>query len=438
MHRLPRATMVVSVLYLLNAVAALGRERVITTSFGANRSLDSYFLALGIVTMVATVPGRAVSGPLIPALARIGRLSGDRQLRLASSVLTALCLLLALGAVCVALAAPGVIRVAAPGLSANELALLRQFVLYLAPLVLFLGLHEVWRSLFNAFFDFYTPLLAPVGNSLVTAVVIVLLRPTLGFNSLLVAALLGGTLQVGIMAAVWHVRHARLRFTWAPRDRHLWDLMGPWGWSAVLVVMSQVTIRVDGILGSFLPPGSITALSYGYRLAELATTLLIVSATTVAFPSLSRQVAEQDVPAFLSSCKRGCAGLALIVAPVSIGLVFFSQPVVRLLLGGGQFNDQAVNLTAQALSAYALGLVPIAVANYLANALYALLDMRLLAAQGVLALLLKLGVGFALVGPLGAVGVALSQTIMYVVLVPVLFKAVWWGAARQAANGDSQ
>ncbi len=427
---MPRTTVLVGALYLANAVAALGRERIITTTFGANRALDSYFLALGIVTLVASVPSRAVSGPLIPALARLGRGSEQEQLRLASAVLTGITVLLGFVAVAVGLAAPWLIRVAAPGLSAQELSVVRGLLLLLTPLVIFLGLYEVWRSLLNAFFDFWTPLLAPIANALVAAGIIVAVRPLLGFSSLLVGVLLGGLVQVGIMAAVWHLRHVPIEVRWAPSDPNLRRLLAPCGWSAMLIVIGQLTVRVDSALGSFLPPGNITALSYGYRLTDLANMLLIISATTVAFPGLSRQVAERDLHRFLATCKMRAGILALVVAPVSAALVIFSQPLVGLLLGGGQFDQNAVHLTAQALSAYALGLVPLALATYLATAMYALLQMRLLVAQGVVILALKAVLALALIRPLGTVGVALSQTLTYTLMTPLLALAVWWGASR--------
>jgi hypothetical protein len=59
----------------------------------------------------------------------------------------------------------------------------------LAPLVVGLGLYEILRALLNAYFDFVTPLIAPMANSVAIMVSVLLLAPRWGVGGLVADAL---------------------------------------------------------------------------------------------------------------------------------------------------------------------------------------------------------------------------------------------------------
>jgi putative peptidoglycan lipid II flippase len=435
--RLVGTTALVAVLYGGGYLLTIWRERIVATTYGAGRELDAFYVALGVATLVAAVPTRAISGPIVPCLASAGTQGRERQARLANTLLTVIALVLVGAALVLAVAAPAIVVLAAPGMTAAERASVAGLLQMLAPLVVGLGLYEILRALLNAYFDFVTPLLAPMANSVAIMVAVLLLAPRWGVAGLVVGVLGGVLLQAALPAIVWHWRHLRVRLSVAASNPDFVTLIRLAGWSALLVLIGQLTVTLDRIVGSYLDPGGITALNYAYKLVDATTAVVAVSASTVAFPSLSLQIAEKRYTTFWETCKRGSIGLALLAAPAALVLFFLAEPVVRLVFGGGRFDASATGLTAEALAAYSLALVPTAVCTYLATALYAMLRMRLLLGLAIFILVVKAILAILLLPPLAHQGVALSHGLSYLLATPLTVLALWW-ALRDQTRREAQ
>src|SRR5205823_4470463 len=111
-----------------------------------------------------------------------------------------------------------------------------------------LGLYEVLRALLNTYFDFVTPLIAPIANSLAVIVAVVLLAPRWGILGLVAGALLGAALQSLLPALIWHSRHLRLKLTFALENPEFRQLVRLSGWSALLVLLGQLTFITDRVI----------------------------------------------------------------------------------------------------------------------------------------------------------------------------------------------
>ena len=189
-------------------------------------------------------------------------------------------------------------RVTAPGISSAEVAAavsMAPIVFAIVPLV---AVSEVMRAYLNSRYRFVVPALM---SGILTAVAasVVLVGPLLGWRHdihiVAFAYLAGAVLQVVFMTVMATRRGMRLRPSLRLRDPDLRSV-------GRLVVrpttgagLNPVARLAEQILVSFLPPGSITLLNYGYRLiSAIGGTVFFRSVIVALIPRLTEAHNHDD------------------------------------------------------------------------------------------------------------------------------------------------
>jgi putative peptidoglycan lipid II flippase len=113
-----------------------------------------------------------------------------------------------------------------------------------------------------------------------------------------------------------------------------------------------------------------------------------------------------------------------LVLPISAGLVVFAAPVIRLVFQRGEFGPEATATVAAGLSAYAVGLVPMAGYYVVTRSFYALQNMRTPVVIGAWMVALNAALAYALMSALGVPGIALATAIVAFVNVALLILAL--------------
>jgi putative peptidoglycan lipid II flippase len=99
---------------------------------------------------------------------------------------------------------------------------------------------------------------------------------------------------------------------------------------------------------------------------------------------------------------------ALVAAAALIGL---GRPLIGLLFERGAFDSAAVDLTAQLLAAYALGLPAYVLTEVAARALVARYDTLTIMFANMAQLALRVALLAALIGPLGPIAVPIAHVL---------------------------
>jgi putative peptidoglycan lipid II flippase len=152
-----------------------------------------------------------------------------------------------------------------------------------------------------------------------------------------------------------------------PAVREVGRLMGP---RLFGVAVLQLNLWVNVYLASFLPQGSITAITSAFALMLMPQAAIAQSVAIAVLPTLSGQYALgklQEVRASLSASLRGVLMLSI---PAAVGLILLRRPLVDTLYPA--LDENAAGLLSWALLWYAAGLVGHAGVEVLARAFYAL------------------------------------------------------------------
>jgi putative peptidoglycan lipid II flippase len=124
-------------------------------------------------------------------------------------------------------------------------------------------------------------------------------------------------------------------------------------------------------VASGLAAGSVTSVSFARNFQSVPVSLIGVAFSLAVFPRLSTAFATGDRVAFLGLLRTNLASIALITTAAAVGLVVVGELAIRVLLGGGAFDDEDVRLTATVLAAFALSVPFESLTHLLSRAIYA-------------------------------------------------------------------
>jgi putative peptidoglycan lipid II flippase len=391
---------------LASRILGLARDVVLANLFTAGRT-DAFFVAFMIPNLFRRLVAEgSLTVSLVPVFTGELRRSRPAAAHLFNATWTlgaGAGLAIVIGGM---LLADPLVRIFAPGfaLDPGKQELTAQLLRLCFPYILLLMLVATAMGALNAMGHFFAPAIAPVllNLSLITGAVLgaVWLDPPI--LALGVAVVVAGILQVLLQLPPLVRREIRPRPVFAPRDpalRRLLLLMAP----AVLgASIYQLNVLVSGFLASFFGDGAVSYLYYAGRLIEFPLGVFVFAVGTASLPSLSRLVAGGDRNA-LREAFSGALGLALVlVVPSSVGLILLSEPIFAVLFGWNPavFGPAAVEICAQALVLYALGLIPVGVSRIAVGLCVAHHNTRTPARAAVVGLLTNVVASLALIGPL--------------------------------------
>jgi putative peptidoglycan lipid II flippase len=201
-------------------------------------------------------------------------------------------------------------------------------------------------------------------------------------------------------------------FRWAPavdvRDpaaREALALMAP---RAAGLGVSQLTFVVSTSLASSLATGSITAFNVAFTILQIPIGVIGVPLGVVVFPSLARDLARGGTADYLRLLTQSLRLLLFVMLPLTALALVLRTQLVAVLFGYGQFGEPAINLTADTLAFFLLGLAAHSLIAVLARAFYAGRDTRTPVMAAILAVVVNVALGVALVGPMGLPGLSLA------------------------------
>jgi putative peptidoglycan lipid II flippase len=411
------ATMLGGLVLAIAAVASrvLGWVRlvVIGSQFGASRELDAYFAAFLIPDAIfQLLIAGALFTALVPVFVSLRTRDQDIEAwRLASSVINALVLALAGLSLVMALFAPALVPLVAPGFDAptTELAVRLTRIMLLSPV--FIGLGAVVTGLLNSYNNFAVPALAPLVYNVSIILAAIFVAPFLGVEALALGVVVGSLLHLAIqLPSLRKVgsRYDLIMDLRSPAVRSVALLMGP---RTLGLAAGQLNLIVSTVLASGLREGSVTAYNYAFQLSQIPVGIVGVSIAVALFPTLSRDAALGNVSEIRRQVSGALRIITFIALPLTAIMVVLREPLTSTIVQYGLFDEQAADRTAGALLFFALGLAAHSAVQILVRAYYAMHDTRTPVLWAVIAVALNIPLMSFLVGPMGIEGLALSISV---------------------------
>jgi putative peptidoglycan lipid II flippase len=202
------------------------------------------------------------------------------------------------------------------------------------------------------------------------------------------------------------VRIPRPRLT--PRMRILLRRMAPGLIGASATQLNQV---VDVIIASLLPAGTVSLLYYADRVQQLPLGVIGTAVGTALLPLLSRQVRGGEAQASHATLNRAIEYALLLTLPAALALAVSPFPIMWALFGRGAFDVESARLSAQSLTAYAVGLPAVVLLKVLAPGFFARGDTATPVRIGMITLAINFVLNLAMMVPLQHVGPPLATSL---------------------------
>ena len=181
----------------------------------------------------------------------------------------------------------------------------------------------------------------------------------------------------------------------------------------------QINVMVNTYFASSLQEGSVSWLSYAYRIMHLPLGIFGVSMFMSTLPKLSSL--HNNKPEFQKILQKAVNLSIFFAAGSALGLYLFSETLVTLLFGYGEFSLMDVRMTALALSSYAFGLLFFNLQKILVSVFFAFESIMLPSLVSLFSILTNFVLSAYFSKNMGHQGIALSVGLSSMLSVFILF-----------------
>lgn len=348
---LVRGSLLTAGLNFAGSLLGLARDLLLARFFGAVSGTDAFLVAWTVPeTAAPLLIDGGMSYLMVPVFSRA---AGSRRATRRAVAATWPPLVAVTGAVAavVALGAPLLVRLIAPGLADPGLAV--RCTRLTAITILMFGVTGYAAAALRSHHVFGPPAAIYVAYNVGILALMIAAHDAWGVAAAAGGVALGAVLMVAIQAPAF------VRTLGAPgrpaRGAGMVTL------AAVLPIVvftlaRQAQVYVERFLGSELSPGTISHLNYAQKVAQVPMTLAVLLAV-VSFPTLSRAIQAGQVAEARRRMARDLAITAGAVGLATVFLLAFAPWVIGLLFQHGAFTARDTAATASIMRVYVLGLL---------------------------------------------------------------------------------
>jgi putative peptidoglycan lipid II flippase len=418
--RVAVSVVTIAVVAVLVKLVAMLREVLVARAFGVSDEVDAFVTAFVPIALAVNLVG-SFTAALIPTyvrvLARDGETEANALIRGVTAPIAAI--LLATTAV-LAFIGPTVLTFIAPGFPAWKHVLALRLYYEMLPVIALSALCALWGAVLNARHRFVLAAAAPVLVTVAVVIAIVATEAHANVEAIAIGTTLGTVLQAGLLAmAVARqgvpVLPSRWRLT--PNVR---EVLGQWGPLVAAALLLSSNAIVDQVMASMLPAGSVSALSYGNRIASQLTSLVALAVGTAVLPAFAALVAAERWDEIRRALRLYGAAILAVTVPLTIVLAWRSHDLVSLLYRRGAFSAEDTVLVARVQAMFVIQVPFYTTGILFVKLISALGKNRIFFWANILNVSLNATLDYVLMRRMGVAGIALSSSVVYVVSCLVL------------------
>ena len=414
--RLVKNTATVGAMTMVSRALGFVRDILIALFLGAGPVADAFVVAFRLPNLSRHLFAEgAFNAAFVPLFSKRYEAEGLASARgFAESTLGIFLIALSFVTISGIVAMPWVVKVLAPGFvdEPDKFETTVLFARITFPYLLFISLVALYGGMLNSLGRFSAAAAMPVLLNITLIGAIVLLTPgmpTAG-HALAYGVAWAGILQFLVLA--WAVRRAGLslrlpRPKLTPSVRRFIRLVVP---GVIAGGITQINTMVGTMIAS-LEAGAVSYLYYSERVYQLPLGLIGGAIGVVLLPTVSRQLRAGETPAALSSQNRALELSMLLTLPATAALLAFPLIIVTVLFERGAFDAVTSQMTASALSAFAIGLPAFVLIKVFSPGFFAREDTRTPMIYSGISVLVNVSLGLVLFFQIGFLGIPIATSI---------------------------
>jgi len=410
----------VTVIMIFSRLLALVSTQVYMSFYGASDLyLNIYSYAISIPNIIFTCFGTALSTVVIPIYTGyIATEKGEKAKSFADTLITITTVFTAF------LVLVGIAF--SPKLSPRSLGdydFTVKALMLMMPAMLFYGLNYIFQGMLQSHGKYGWPAFVSVPSSLVVILYVIFLGDTYGVSGLLVATLIGLSLQAFILVPPLVRTGYRYKMSF--------DLKNP-DMCVALRMTLPVLLGVSAyqinmfynmkMIANF--PGMVTLLTFVQNITLYLVLAFAYSITAVIYPRLTAFAAVDDMDSYKETLRKILNSVILLLVPVTFGFIAVRQELLQLISQWGKVTSGDVDAAAGLLCMYSIGILGIGLKEILDRAFYALKKTLLPAINGFVIMAVNIILSQILMRRIGANGIPLAYSVASLTGTAVLLYAL--------------
>ena len=399
MTKILKAASIISAFSLLSRLVGLLRDRILAGQFGAGNELDIYYAAFRIPDFLYQIfVAGAISAVFIPIFLDYFKKNKEEAYYFSSVVMNFFCLFLIGAAILLIIFTPYLMKIIAPGFIGEKrlMAISITRIMFFSPL--FLGLSAILSSVLQARQKFFIFSISPILYNFGIIIGAVFLAPKIGLAGLAWGVVLGAFMHFAVQlpSAIHSGFRPRAVFNFShPGLQKMLKLAVP---RIFGLAVSQINVWVMTAFASTLGVGAIAIFNLAQNLQNVPVGFVGIPLAIAIFPVLSELASDKKD--FKKKINKTLLQILVLILPAILIFYFFSDIIIKIILGTGRFSQDNVELTARVLSIFAFGLLGEALIPFLARGFYAIQDTLTPVLISLFSVALNIGAAFYLLSML--------------------------------------
>ena len=358
---------------ILSQLLALVRDRLLAHYFGAGNVLDIYYAGFRVPDFIFVTLASIVSiSVLVPFLTEKLEKGKEEGKKFLDSIFSFFFISIVIVSGIAYLAMPFLIKFIFPGFidpeKISEVVIISRIML-LSPILL--GLSSLFGSVTQVYRRFFLYSISPLFYNLGIIAGVVFLYPVFGIKGLaygvVIGALIHFLIQIPFVVSQGLWPKISLRFN-PMFIKEVITISIP---RTITLASSQLSTLVILSIASLIGVGAISIFNLSYNLQSVPLSIIGVSYSIAAFPTLARYFASGHREKFLLEVETSAKHIVFWSMPVIVLFVVLRAQIVRTVLGSGQFDWSDTRLTAAALAIFSISVIFQSLNLLLVRAFYA-------------------------------------------------------------------
>ncbi len=342
------------IMVVLGIIAAKGigfyRDMVFAKVFGTGALADIYFQVFGLVNLIFTGIGVALSTLVIKNLNQPRNLGREKEY--AARFIQKSFLYLLIAAVFFAVFAKWIIGIILPDIQAQDAALALRLMYIMIPSLIFVVVAYIISGVLqNEKVYFVTSIMSLPFNMII---IISLFVPGVSIETVGLVTTIGWFLHIAILLPSFYKKGYSLSKKASNLQRG--DGNGEIIWIFISNMMFQLCFYTDRAFVSGVE-GMASTFNYASNLFVTISSVFVVAMSTVVFPSVSKNYEEGNISYVNGLLKYIITVMVAIFLPFLLVVGLFGEDVIRLVYERGSFTSESTVNVAVMFFIYSLGIL---------------------------------------------------------------------------------
>ncbi|HZG84927.1 murein biosynthesis integral membrane protein MurJ [Paenibacillus sp.] len=403
----------VILLFVTTVTRLLGfiRETIIAANFGASGVTDAFFIAVSIPNIIFTTISTTLGVIIVPTLTKISVRNPILFNQYSSFFFFLLLGIVFLISSIGIFLSPIIVNSLFNNLKYPELAIMLTALYF--PCLIPMTLNHYFSSFLQVKKILIIPTLTQLLSNLVVVATAIYFSKTVGIKAVIVGTLIGLLLQTLILFGF--SRNSDFKLSVKGKLGNIRDFLNEDIKKIAPILITtfviQLNLLMDRFLGSFLTEGSISSLSYAFKINDFITGVIITAFGAILYPDFAELHQKNKIEDLKKLVFGSVRVIFLVTIPLVLGTIVYSEEIVRILFGYGNFDVDDITSTALCLLCYTLAIPFLILTSVLSRYYYAIEDIKTVLFNSLYYTVLNIVLSISLVNYLGARGIALAFSI---------------------------